>query len=57
MRSLETLLLMADLLTLFVLSFARCRAPRWTRLAATVAKPIRPTCARYMKASRVPGTS
>jgi predicted dienelactone hydrolase len=37
MRSLETLLLMADLLTLFVLSVARFRAARWMRLSATVA--------------------
>ena len=37
MRSLETLLLMADLLTLVVLSFARFRASRWMRLSATVA--------------------
>jgi predicted dienelactone hydrolase len=36
MRSLETLLLMADLLTLFVLSVPRLRAARWMRLAATV---------------------
>ncbi len=37
MRSLETLLLMADLLTWFVMSVARLRAARWMRLSATVA--------------------
>ncbi len=37
MRTLETLLLMADLLTLFVLSVARFRASGWMPLSATVA--------------------
>ncbi len=40
MRSLETLLLIADLLTLFVLSVPRFRATRWMRLPAIIALPI-----------------
>ena len=40
MRSLETLLLMADLLTWFVWSVPRFRAVRWMRLSATVALVI-----------------
>jgi hypothetical protein len=36
MRSLEALLLMADLLTGLVVSFPRWRATRWMRLAASV---------------------